>query len=417
MTGFREAVIDLGAVRANVAQLRRVIGTPHTMAVVKANGYGHGAAQVARAALAGGADWLGVADIDEALALRAAGIDAPLLAWLHDPEADFAAAIAADVDLGLSSVRQLRQVTDAATRLGRTANVQLKLETGLNRNGVDEADWAEMFGLAAAFERVGRLRVRGVFSHLANTSPADDRVAIASFDRGLAAAATAGLTVELAHLASTAAALRLPEARYSMVRLGIGIYGQSPFSDTDAAELGLVPAMTLRGRIIAVRQVRAGDGVSYDYLWRAAADTTLALVPLGYADGVPRQALEGARVAINGVQYPVVGRVAMDQFLVDVGALPIAVGDVVVLFGDPATGAPTAAEWGAAAGTINYDIITRVGARVPRRFVEGAEGAEATSTGGAEGAAADAESAAEGAAADADTVAEGAAADAAAGKP
>jgi len=337
--------------------------------VVKANGYGHGAVQVARAALAGGADWLGVADIDEALALRAAGIDAPLLAWLHGPDADFAAAINADIDLGLSSETQVRRAADAATAVGRTASVQIKLETGLNRNGVDESDWATVLGLSAAFERVGRLRVRGVFSHLANTSPEDDLAAIASFDRGLAAATAAGLTVDLAHLASTAAALRLPAARYSMVRLGIGIYGQSPFADEDAAALGLSAVMTLRARVAAVRRVAAGAGVSYDYLWRAADDTTLALVPLGYADGVPRQAMNAARVAINGTQYPVVGRVAMDQFLVDVGTAPVAVGDVVVLFGDAAAGVPTAAEWGAAAGTINYDIITRVGARVPRRYL------------------------------------------------
>jgi alanine racemase len=368
MSDFREAVIDLGAVQANVAHLRRLIGTRHTMAVVKANGYGHGAVQVARAALAGGADWIGVADIAEALELRAAGIDAPLLAWLHDPEPDFAAAIAADVDLGLSSEIQVRQAADAATRLGRTANVQIKLETGLNRNGVDEPDWAEVLGLAAAFERVGRLRVRGLFSHLANTSADDDQAAIGSFERGLAAAATAGLTVDFAHLASTAAALRLPAARYSMVRLGIGVYGQSPFADADSTALGLTAAMTLRGRVAAVRSVPAGAGVSYDYLWRAADDTTLALVPLGYADGVPRQAVD-ARVAINGVQYPVVGRIAMDQFLVDVGSAAVAIGDEVVLFGDASAGVPTAAEWAVAAGTINYDIVTRVGARVARRYL------------------------------------------------
>jgi alanine racemase len=270
----------------------------------------------------------------------------------------------------------VRQAADAASRLGRTANVQIKLETGLNRNGVDEADWAEVLALAAAFERVGRLRVRGVFSHLANTSAADDAAAISSFDRGLAAAAAAGLTVDLAHLASTAAALRRPEARYSMVRLGIGIYGQSPFVDADSAALGLTAAMTLRSKVAMVRSVPAGAGVSYDYLWRAAADTILVLVPLGYADGVPRQA-SAARVAINGVQHPVVGRIAMDQFLVDVGSTAVAVGDPVVLFGDATTGAPTAADWGAAAGTINYDIVTRVGVRVPRRYLPAADAAAA----------------------------------------
>ncbi|TFB48483.1 alanine racemase [Cryobacterium tagatosivorans] len=368
MTGYREAVVDLGAVTANVAHLRSVIGTAHTMAVVKANGYGHGAAPVARAALAGGADWLGVADIEEALELRSAGIRAPILAWLHDPDADWAGAIAADIDLGLSSARQLQQVADAAESLGRTASVQIKLETGLSRNGVHESEWAPVLTLAAELERAGRLRVRGIFSHLSNASPADDTEAIARFDRGLALAAAAGLSPELTHLAASAAALRLPAARYAMVRLGISIYGLSPFDDATSAELGLVPAMTLRGRVAAVRHVAAGAGVSYDYTWRAPVDSSLALVPLGYADGVPRQASGCARVSIAGRPHPVVGRIAMDQFVVSVGEDLVRVGDEVVLFGDPAAGVPSADEWAHAAGTINYDIVTRIGRRVPRSY-------------------------------------------------
>lgn len=366
MTGFREAVVDLAAIRENITHLRALAGTPHTMAVLKANAYGHGAVPVALAALAGGADWLGVADIEEALALRDAGIVAPLLAWLHDPDADFTAAIADDVDLGLSSVRQLRQVAEAASSLGRAASVHLKLETGLSRNGVPETDWAEMFALAAGEERAGRVSVRGIFSHLANASPVDDADAIASFDRGRAAAAAAGLTPALAHLASSAAAIRLPAARYSMVRLGIAMYGLSPFDDADSAGLGLRPAMTLRARVVAVRRVKAGAGVSYDYTWRAPVDSTLALVPLGYADGVPRQASGLARVRIGAGTYPVVGRIAMDQFVVNVGEGVVEVGDSVVLFGDPDTGMPGATDWADAAGTINYDIVTRVGHRVPR---------------------------------------------------
>ena len=373
MSGFREAVIDLAAIHNNMAHLRDLVGTPHAMAVVKANAYGHGAVPVARAALAGGADWLGVADIDEALALRDAGIDAPILAWLHDPDADFSAAIDDDVTLALSSLRQLQQVADAAQELGKTASVHLKLETGLSRNGVHENDWVEAFALAAAFQREGLLRVDGVMSHLANASAFDDQQALECFERGVAAARTAGLTPALVHLASSAAALRLPAARFSMVRFGITIYGLSPFDDATSADLGLIPAMTLRGRVALIRRVSAGAGVSYDYLWRAPHDSTLVLVPLGYADGVPRQASGTARVHIRGANYPVVGRVAMDQFVVNLGAdsPTVAVGDTVVLFGDPSTGAPSATDWADAAGTINYEIVTRIGNRVARRHING----------------------------------------------
>jgi alanine racemase len=374
VSGFREALIDLGAIIANVEHLRELVGAPHTMAVVKANAYGHGAVPVARATLAAGADWLGVADIDEALELRRAGIDAPILAWLHDPSADFSAAILAGIDLGLSSAAQLTQVTDAARSAGQTASVQIKLETGLSRNGVPESDWEAVLGLAADLERAGALRVRGIFSHLANASPADDAAAIACFERGLATAAAVGLAPELVHLASTAAAIRVPEARYSMVRIGIGIYGLSPFDDATSADLGLRPAMTLRGQVAAVRRVPAGAGVSYDYTWRAPADTTLALVPFGYADGIPRQASNRAQVGIGGRLYPVVGRIAMDQFVVSLGDDPVAVGDPVTLFGDPAGGVPSATDWADAAGTINYDIVARIGARVPRSYGEPGRG-------------------------------------------
>ena len=373
MSGFREAVIDLAAIRSNMAHLRALVGTPHAMAVVKANAYGHGAVPVARAALAGGADWLGVADIDEALQLRDAGIDAPILAWLHDPDADFSAAIDDDITLGLSSARQLQRAADAAAELGQTASVHLKLDTGLSRNGVHENDWAEVFALAAALEQVGLLRVDGVMSHLSNTSAIDDQQALECFERGVALVRAAGLAPTLVHLASSAAALRLPAARFSMVRLGITLYGLSPFDDASSADLGLVPAMTLRGRVALVRRVAAGAGVSYDYLWRAPEDSTLVLVPLGYADGIPRQASDSALVQIHGATYPLVGRVAMDQFVVNLGAdnPGVAVGDTVVLFGDPATGAPSATDWADAAGTINYEIVTRIGHRVPRLHIHG----------------------------------------------
>ena len=370
---FREAVVDLDAIRDNVTTLSRQVAPAHTMAVVKADAYGHGAVPVARAALAGGAQWLGVADLVEAIALRDAGIDAPVLAWLHDPDAGFADAIVRDVDLGVSSIEQLEAIAAAAASVGRRARVHLKIDSGLSRNGVAPEAWNAAVGVAARLERDGRIEVRGIFSHLANTSAEADAAQLAAFDSALAEASAAGLEPEVRHIASTAGALRRPESRYDLVRIGIGCYGIPPFGDgTTAAELGLRPAMTLRGRVTAVRRIDAGTGASYGHVWHAERSTTLALVPLGYADGVPRQASGRAEVWLAGARRPVVGRIAMDQFLVDVGDDDVAVGDEVVLFGDPATGAPSADDWGDAADTIGYEIVTRIGPRVPRTYSGGA---------------------------------------------
>jgi alanine racemase len=365
-TPLREAAVDLHALRGNVARLRELAGTPHAMAVVKADGYGHGASRAAQAALDGGADWLGVADLAEALDLRRAGITAPVLAWLHDPGADFRAAIDAGVDIGVSTLDQLDAV--AAADAGTVPLVQFKVETGLSRNGLAPEEWEAGFHRAALLERAGLLRVRGLMSHLSNASESDDLAAVAAFERAVALAQSAGLRPELRHLASTAAAVRRPEARFDMVRIGIGAYGLSPFADATGADLGLIPAMTLRTRVAAVRTVPAGAGVSYDYVWRAPSSTRLALVPLGYADGVPRAASNRAEVWIDGGRFPVRGRIAMDQLVVDVGNAAVQVGDAAVLFGDPAQGYPSADEWADWAGTINYEIVTRIGPRVQRTY-------------------------------------------------
>lgn len=366
---MREATIDVGAIEDNVRQLRRLIGV-EVMAVVKADGYGHGAARSAAAALAGGATRLGVADVAEALALRRAGVDAPILAWLHPPGASFGEAVERGVELGISSLDQLNAAAAAATS-DRPAVLHLKLETGLGRNGVPPADWALVCAEAARLERLGKVRVLGAFSHLSNTSVEDDRAALAAFEAGLGVAASAGLAPRLRHIAATHAAIALPEARLNCVRLGIGIYGLSPFDDRTSADLGLRPAMTLRASVAAVRRVPAGQGVSYGYTHRTQDATTLALVPLGYADGVPRQASGAGPVLIGGRRFRVAGRIAMDQFVVDVGEAPVAIGDEAVLFGDPTLGVASAGDWADAAGTINYEIVTRVGARVPRRQVSG----------------------------------------------
>ncbi|GAA2066487.1 alanine racemase [Microbacterium hatanonis] len=361
---LREARIDVEAIADNVRHLRRLTDS-EVIAVVKADGYGHGAFRSAVAALQGGATRIGVADVAEALALRRAGIRAPILAWLHAPGETFDDAVAADIELGISGLDQLLQVAAAAST-SRPVSVHLKIETGLSRNGIAPADYRVVFAEAARLERIGKLTVVGLFSHLSNTSPEDDRAALAAFQEGVVLAASAGLHPPLRHIAATHAAIALPESRMGCVRIGIGIYGLSPFADRSSADLGLRPAMTLRSVVAAVRRVPAGTGVSYGYDYRTERDTTLALVPLGYADGVPRQASGSGPVRIGGAEYRVAGRIAMDQFVVDVGDAPVAVGDEVVLFGDPTLGFPAASDWADAAGTIDYEIVTRIGPRVPR---------------------------------------------------
>lgn len=362
---FREATIDLDAIADNVRHFRRLTGV-EVIAVVKANAYGHGAAAAAVAALSGGATRLGVAEIPEALELRRQGVHAPIMAWLHAPGERFEQAAAQDIEVGISSFDQLAAAAAAAS-VDRPVAVHLKFETGLSRNGLAPEDWGRVLAEAARLERIGRLRVVGLFSHLSNTSAEDDRAALAKFDEAVAAAATFGIRPEIRHIAATAAAIDLPEMRLDAVRIGIGLYGLSPFEDRTSSDLGLRPAMTLRGAVAAVRRVPAGTGVSYGYDHRTERDTTLALVPLGYADGIPRNASGRLPVSIGGRRYANVGRIAMDQFVVDVGDAPVSIGDEVVLFGDPTLGVPSAADWATAAGTIDYEIVTRIGPRVPRR--------------------------------------------------
>ncbi len=364
---LREACIDVGAIAHNVRHLRELIGVP-VMAVVKADGYGHGAVRSARAALEGGASRLGVADIAEGVALRRAGITAPILAWLHAPGTSFVEAASHGIAVGVSSMAQLRAAADAAST-HRPVLVHLKLETGLGRNGIAPGEWPGVVAEAVRLERAGAIVVEGLFSHFSNTSTEDDAAALRAFEDGVAAARELGLAPPLLHIAATQAALSMPQARFTCVRLGVGIYGLSPFEHRGPETLGLRPAMTLRGSVAAVRRVPEGQGVSYGYTYRTRGPATLALVPLGYADGVPRAASGRAHVSIGGTRYRIAGRVAMDQFVIDVGDDPVCVGDEVVLFGDGARGVPTAQEWAQAADTINYEIVTRIGPRVPRSEV------------------------------------------------
>ncbi|WP_285248677.1 alanine racemase [Pseudarthrobacter sp. efr-133-R2A-89] len=369
----RSAVIDLDAIRHNVRRLADAASPAKVMAVVKADAYGHGAVPVARAALQSGAAWLGVAHISEALALRAAGIDAPLLAWLHTTDSNFGAAVAAGVDIGCSGW-ELERIVAAAREQERPARVHLKVDTGLGRNGATPEAWDRLVGEAVEYQDQGLLRVVGIFSHLAvadepDRPETDDQ--LAAFREALAIAEDAGVDPEVRHLANTPATLSRPDTHFDLVRVGLGIYGLSPFEGQTSVELGLRPAMTLRTLVSQCKGVPAGQGVSYGLHYRTREASTLALIPLGYADGVPRVAT-GGPVRVAGKTYPVVGRIAMDQMVIDLG--PEArdsslLGAEAVLFGDGADGGPTADDWAQAAGTINYEIVTRISPRVPRRFI------------------------------------------------
>ncbi len=366
-----EAVVDLAAIRANVATLKAAT-TAEVMAIVKADGYGHGLLPSARAALAGGASWLGTAIIDEALALRDAGITAPALAWLWTPGEQEAVhrAVATDVDLSVSSGWQLDAVRAAARDLDVVARVHLKIDTGLSRNGSYVADWPDLLAATAGAQAAGEIDVVGVWSHFAYADEPGHPVIgqqIAAFTDGLAAAARAGIEPRVRHLANSAATLTLPEAHFDLVRPGIAVYGLSPVPQQ--GDFGLVPAMTLRSALASVKRVRAGEGVSYGHAYTTAQETTLALVPLGYADGIPRHASNVGPVSINGHRFTISGRVCMDQIVIDVGDLPVATTDQAVLFGPGTRGEPRAQDWADAVGTIHYEIVTRIGPRVARSYV------------------------------------------------
>src|SRR3954468_24337353 len=368
------AEIDLAAVRANVGELRRRAGEAEVMAVVKADGYGHGMLPCARAAVAGGATWLGVAFVDEAVVLRDAGVDVPVLAWLLSPNTDLRPAALRSVDVSVSAEWALDLAAAAARETGSAVRVHLKADTGLGRGGAMPPQWRALCEKALKLAADGLVNIVGVWSHLAYAdSPSHATIGMQKnrFDEALQAAASVGVFPQVRHLANSAATLALPETHYDLVRPGVAVYGLSPGPAVGRArDLGLRPAMTLTATVALAKRVSAGHGVSYAHRYTTTKETTLALVPLGYADGIPRSATNVGPVLVGGKRYTVSGTVCMDQFVVDVGDLDVAAGDEVVLFGAEDRGEPTADDWAAAVGTINYEIVTRVGPRVPRIYRE-----------------------------------------------
>lgn len=373
---MRELIIDLDAIAQNLNTMRAKTDGALALAVVKADAYGHGMIPVAKKLEAAGADYLGVADVHEALELREAGIDLPILAWLHAANENFVRAVDAGIELGIANVEQLQRVAKAAEHLGRIARVHLKVDTGLGRNGASEAEWPAVVQKAHELVAEGFIQVVAVFSHLSCTSEADDLRQIARFEAACELAKETGLEFELRHLTASDGLLRYPQAHYEMVRIGIALYGLSPFVENTAADFGLLPAMTATAKITQTKRIAAGEGVSYGYLHRTDAESTLGLVPVGYAEGLPRNSTGSARVSVNGKDYPINSRVAMDQFVIDFGDDKVAAGDLVTIFGDPAAGVPSADELAAACDTINYEIVTRMGGRFTRSYLGLEEGAE-----------------------------------------
>jgi alanine racemase len=358
-----EAIVDLSAIKHNVAHLKAQSGTK-LLAVVKADAYGHGLVPVAQAAISAGADMLGVALLEEAITLREAGITAPILAWLLQPGSDFKSAIDRDIDIAAGSLKALKEIVLASSE--KKARVHLELDTGMTRGGF-LSEWSQLTA-----EDFTSVEIVGVFSHFARADEPDEAQNKDQLDRFNEMVKTLegfGFTNIIRHLSNSAATLRIPGAAFDMVRTGISIYGLTPdVAMGSAKDFGLRPAMQLRSSLYLVKEVPAGTPVGYGASECTSRDTKLGVVTLGYGDGIPRIARE-AGVWINGERAPIIGRVSMDQFVVDLGpASKAQSGDWVVVFGNGSHGEFTAEDWGGASDSINYEIVTRIGPRVPRIY-------------------------------------------------
>ena len=372
------AEISASAIAHNVRALKAVVGESLFCAVVKANGYGHGAELASRAALVGGADMLAVAIIDEGIELRACGITAPILLLAEVPPDTIAAALESGLTLSVGSLEGARAAVAHAEALGGRHRVHVKVDTGMHRMGVAPGGVDEVIDVLVASAAID---LEGIYTHfsVADGSSAEDRAftrdQIASFDVVLEALATRGVVPRLVHAANSAGALGYPEARRGMVRVGLALYGYLPEAWLASALEGtgerLVPALTLRANVVAVRRAEAGERPSYRRRRALEAPATIATVPFGYADGYPRRLFDaGAEVLINGRRYPLAGMVTMDMLVVDCGDDAVQPGDEVVLLGRQGDEEITADEWAERAGTISWEILCGVGARVPRILVD-----------------------------------------------
>ncbi|WP_033339321.1 alanine racemase [Catenuloplanes japonicus] len=350
MATSAEAIVDLGAIAHNTRVLKRAMGDAALMAVVKADGFGHGAVAAARAAVEAGAGWVGVTSAFEALEQRAAGLDVPILAWMCGPQDDLAALAEARITLSVATLSHLDAIAAEAERRGVALDVHIKADTGLSRGGAVRSTWPELFGWARKYESAGQVRITGLWSHLANAEETDHpslAAQQAAFADAIDLARAAGLAPATLHLANSAGILQVPTARFDLGRAGIALYGVPPVPGVD---FDLRPAMTVRAGV-----VQAGDG--------------RAVLPLGFGYGVPRRLGGVAEVLIHGVRRPIMGPVAMDHLVVDVGELPVTEGDEAVFLGPGDRGEPTAVEQAELAGTNPHELLTGIGVRLPRRHL------------------------------------------------
>jgi alanine racemase len=369
MDGHQEALIDLGAIKDNVSALVKHVGDAQLMAVVKSDGYGHGMIPAAAAALAGGADWLGVVHVSDGLALRGAGFTAPVLCLLESPDAPHEEAIRQDIDLSAASAPVVAQMAAAAQRAGRPAGLHLKIDTGMARGGATARQWPGVVSTALAAQAAGHARIVGIWSHLACADiPGHPSIAaqLEAFRGAVALAEKAGARPQLRHLANTPATLTLPETWFDLVRSGGAVVGLSTLPG--GAPNWLRPAMTVRARLVSVKRVPAGTGVSYGHRYVTSRESTLGLIPLGYAEGVPRDASDRGPLQVRGQRWTISGTVCMNQIVVDFGDQHVSPGDEAVLFGPGDSGEPTAQEWADVLGTLSYEIVTRFAGRVPRSY-------------------------------------------------
>jgi alanine racemase len=366
-----QARVDLAAIRQNVALLKDQADGAELMGAVKADAYGHGLVPCAATVLEAGASRLGTAFVREALELRAGGVTAPILAWLITPDEPLDEALAQDIELSAADERLLDEIAAAVRRTGRTAKMHLEADTGMSRGGSPLAAWPGVLAKAMELRAEGVIEIVGLWSHFACADiPGHPSIEqqLEAFKTALKLAEQAGASGShvIRHISNSAAIMTLPDARYDLVRPGIAMYGLSPIPEL--GDFGLRPAMTLTAQVGLVKRVPEGSGVSYAHLYTTDRETTLGLVPLGYADGILRHATGRAEVLAGGRRRRIAGRVCMDQFMIDMGDDPLAAGDEVVLFGPGDGGEPTAQEWADTLGTITHEIVTRIGSRVPRVY-------------------------------------------------
>lgn len=367
------AEINLAAIGENLKYIKSKTSAS-VLAVVKADAYGHGLLEVGKTVQAAGADWLGTALLEEAISLRNGGITIPILAWLTPMGEDFRTAINLDIDLSISSIAVMNEIVSAGKSVNKIPRIHIEVDTGMSRGGFGD-EWSQHLPEIVKAVTANQIKVIGIWSHFARADEPEEvmnKKQLELFDQRVNQLHSAGVTTQFVHIANSAAALSNNNSHKNLLRWGISLYGLSPdvISMGDLKLLGLKPAMKVIAKLQLVKVVKAGESVGYGGTAVTKTETKLGVVSMGYADGIPRNASNLAGVFVAADRAPLIGRVSMDQFVVDLGSSSLAkTGDEVIVFGDGASGEYTIDEWAKACGTINYEILTRIGTRVPRIYL------------------------------------------------